>query len=322
MESSVKNTYSEEDILDIPHEEIPDEEFEELDESEKVSEFAAVESKTYFQDAWSRFVKNKLALVSLVFLTFMITLAIFVPIFSPYTYDEIDHSQINALPNLYHWLGTDRFGRDIFVRIMYGARISLSVGVAAAGLNLVIGVTYGVICGYIGGKLDLILMRVVDIIYAVPTLLYVILVMLIFGANILAMLIAIGISSWVGMARLVRGQILTLKEREYAQAAYVIGASKARIMFKHLIVNCLGPIIVDTMLMVPTAIFTESFLAFVGIGISVPQASWGTMASEARTILQTQPLQMLWPVLAICLTMLSLNFIGDGLSEALDPRGR
>ena len=250
----------------------------------------------------------------------VILFAIFAPMFSPYTYDGQDLTCRNALPNAAHWFGTDKFGRDIFVRIMYGARISLSVGFAAALLNLVIGVAYGAVCGYFGGKVDMILMRLVDIIYSVPTLLYVILIMLIFGSNIFSMLLAIGISSWVGMARLVRGQILTLKEQEYALAAYVIGASKKRIMFKHLIVNCMGPIIVNTTLMVPNAIFTEAFLAFVGIGISIPQASWGTMANDARSLIQSQPIQIIWPVLAICLTMLSLNFIGDGLSEALDPK--
>ncbi len=304
------------EILDA----IPDDQFELLDDSEKDSEFVAMESKTYFQDAWRRFKKNKLALVSFIFIVIIVLMAILVPIFSPYTYDGMDFTYRNGSPNLKHLFGTDKFGRDIFVRIMYGARISLSVGFAAALLNLLIGVTYGVICGYIGGKTDLILMRLVDIIYSVPTLLYVILIMLIFGSNMFSMLLAIGISSWVGMARLVRGQILTLKEQEYAQAAYVIGASRARIMFKHLIVNCMGPIIVNTTLMVPSAIFTEAFLAFVGIGISIPQASWGTMANEARSLIQTEPIQMLWPVLAICLTMLSLNFIGDGLSEALDPK--
>ena len=279
---------------------IEDSEFARLDDSEKDSEFVAVESKTYFQDAWGRFKKNKLALVSLVFMAVVILFAVFAPMFSPYTYDGQDLTCRNALPNAAHWFGTDKFGRDIFVRIMYGARISLSVGFAAALLNLVIGVAYGAICGYFGGKVDMILMRLVDIIYSVPTLLYVILIMLIFGSNIFSMLLAIGISSWVGMARLVRGQILTLKEQEYALAAYVIGAS--------------------TTLMVPNAIFTEAFLAFVGIGISIPQASWGTMANDARSLIQSQPIQIIWPVLAICLTMLSLNFIGDGLSEALDPK--
>ena len=303
-------------------EEIADEEFELLGDAEKNPEFVAVESRTFVQDAWSRFRQNGLATVSLVFLAVMVLLAVVVPIVSPYTYDEMDFAQINALPNAAHWLGTDKFGRDILVRLMVGARISLSVGFAAAFLNLVIGVTYGGICGYFGGKTDMILMRVVDIIYSVPTLLYVILVMLVFGSNVFSVLIAIGISSWVDMARLVRAQIMSLKEEEYARAAFIIGASRWRIIFKHLIINCVGAIIVNTMLMVPNAIFTEAFLAFVGIGISIPQASWGTMASEARSLLQTYPLQMLWPVLAISLTMLSLNFIGDGLNEAFDPQKR
>ncbi|MCH5188374.1 MAG: ABC transporter permease, partial [Oscillospiraceae bacterium] len=184
--------------------EIPDEEFAPLDDSEKNSEFAEVEGKTYLQDAWSRFKKNKLALVSLVFLAAMVLLAVFVPMLSPYTYDEMDAARVNALPGASHLLGTDKFGRDILVRLMSGARISLSVGFAAAIMNLVIGVVYGGICGYIGGKTDMILMRVVDIIYSVPTLLYVILIMLVLGPNTLSVLIAIGISSWVGMARLVR----------------------------------------------------------------------------------------------------------------------
>ena len=319
MKHSVADEYQSANVL--PHE-IPDEAFELLDDREKSNEFIAVESRTYFQDAWARFKRNKLAIIGLVFLSAMVLLAVFGPLLCPYTYDEMDFAQTNALPSAAHWLGTDKFGRDIFVRLMYGARISLSIGFAAAALNLVIGVTYGVICGYVGGRTDIILMRLVDIIYAVPTLLYVILFMLIFGSNVFSMIVAIGISSWVGMARLVRGQVLSLKQQEYAQAAYVIGAGRGRILFKHLLVNCLGPIIVDTTLMVPTAIFTEAFLAFVGIGISVPQASWGTMANEARSLLHTQPLQMLWPVLAICLTMLSLNFVGDGLREAIDPKLR
>ena len=316
MEHSIKDG----DPADILSGEIPDEEFELLDDSEKKSDFAAVESRTYFQDAWSRFKKNKLALASLIFLAVMVLLAVFGPMLSPYTYDEMDNVRVNALPSTLHLLGTDRFGRDIFVRLMSGARISLSVGFAAAIMNLVIGTVYGGLCGYVGGRTDLILMRVVDIIYSVPTLLYVILIMLVFGSNVFSVLIAIGISSWAGMARLVRGQILSLKEQEYVQAALVIGADRARILFKHLIVSCLGPIVVETTFIVPTAIFNEAFLAFVGIGISIPQASWGTMANDARSLLQTQPLQMLWPVLAICLTILSLNFIGDGLNEALDPK--
>ncbi|MBE6971231.1 MAG: ABC transporter permease [Ruminococcaceae bacterium] len=301
---------------------LTDDLFEKLHEDEKNNEFIAVSSKTYLQDAWHSFRKNRLAMVSLVFLAVMVLLAIFVPIFSPYTYDGQDLNARNALPSLAHWLGTDKFGRDIFVRIMCGARISLSVGFAAAFINLVIGVVYGGICGYFGGKLDMILMRIADIIYAIPSMLYVIMVMLVFGSNIFSVLLAISVSGWIGMARQVRTQVMSLKEREFAQAALVMGASHNRILYKHLIINCIGPIIVNTTLMVPNAIFTEAFLAFVGIGISIPQASWGTMANEARALLQNYPIQMLWPVLAISLTMLSLNFIGDGLNEALDPKKR
>ncbi len=307
---------------EVIDQEIPEELFEKLPEEEKNNEFIAVQSKTYFQDVWFQFKKDKLALVSLIFLIIMVLLAIFVPIFSKYSYEAQDLTNRNAMPSLEHLMGTDKFGRDIFVRIMYGARISLSVGFAAAGINLVIGTIYGGICGFVGGKLDLILMRIVDIIYSVPTLLYVILIMLIFGSNIFSVLLAICISSWVGLARQVRAQILAQKEMEYALAAKVSGASNSRILFKHLLKNSMGPIIVNTTLMVPNAIFTEAFLSFVGIGISIPQASWGTMANDARSLITSQPIQMMWPVLAICLTMLSLNFIGDGLNKALDPKKR
>ena len=300
--------------------ELSDDMFEKLSDSEKNNEFIAVQSKTYFQDAWAHFKKNKLALVSLCFLFVMVALAILVPLLSPYTYDGQDLTLRNDPPSLSHPLGTDKFGRDIFVRLMYGARISLSVGFSAAFINLFLGVVYGGVCGYFGGKLDMVLMRIADIIYSIPSMLYVIMVMLIFGSNIFSVLLALSVSGWIGMARQVRTQVMSLKEREYAQAARVMGASHRRILFKHLITNSIGPIIVNTTLMVPQAIFTEAFLAFVGIGISIPQSSWGTMANEARSLIQSYPIQMLWPVLAISLTMLSLNFIGDGLNEALDPR--
>ncbi len=296
--------------------------FEKIPDSEKNTEFVAIESKTYFQDAWNCFKKNKLALWGLVFLLVMILLAIFVPMLSPYTYDAQNLDMKNALPSLSHPLGTDKLGRDILVRLMFGARVSLLVGFVAAFLNLIIGVVYGGISGYIGGTTDMIMMRIVDCIYSIPSMLYVILIMMVFGSNIGSVLLGISISSWIGMARQVRTQVQTLKQQEFALAAYVIGASKSRILFKHLIINCMGPIIVSTTLMVPDAIFTESFLAFIGIGISLPQASWGTLASEARSVIQSFPLQIVWPVAAICLTVLSLNFIGDGIGEALDPKTR
>lgn len=296
--------------------------FERLDDSEKNTEFIAMESKTYLRDAWDCFKKNWLALGGLMFLLFMILMAVLVPIVSPYTYDAQNLDMRNAAPSMKHLLGTDKLGRDILVRLMFGARISLMVGFVAAFLNLIIGVVYGGISGYIGGKTDMIMMRVIDCIYSIPSMLYVILIMMVFGSNIGSVLLGICVSSWIGMARQVRTQVQTLKQQEFALAAFVLGASHFRILFKHLILNCMGPIIVSTTLMVPEAIFTESFLAFIGIGISLPQASWGTLASEARSVIQSYPLQIVWPVLAICLTVLSLNFIGDGVGEALDPKNR
>lgn len=301
---------------------LPPEAFELLPDSEKNADFVAMESRSFFQDAWSNFRKNKLALVSLYFILFVCLLAVLVPILSPYTYDGMDTTAMNQLPSLQHWFGTDKFGRDIFVRVMYGARISLSVGFAAAGINLVIGVIYGGVAGYLGGRADLIMMRVVDMLYSIPSLLYVILIMLVFGSNMFSVLLGICVSSWVGMARLVRTQVLSLKEQEFSLAAFVMGASRARILFKHLIINSIGPIIVSLTMMVPSAIFQESFLGFVGIGISAPMSSWGTLANEARMVLNSYPLQIVWPVLSICLTMLALNFLGDGLGEALDPKKR
>ena len=301
---------------------LPPEAFELLPDSEKNADFVAMESRSFFQDAWSNFRKNKLALVSLYFILFVCLLAVLVPILSPFTYDGMDTTALNQLPSLQHWFGTDKFGRDIFVRVMYGARISLSVGFAAAGINLVIGVIYGGVAGYLGGRVDLIMMRVVDMLYSIPSLLYVILIMLVFGSNMFSVLLGICVSSWVGMARLVRTQVLYLKEQEFSLAAFVMGASRARILFKHLIINSIGPIIVSLTMMVPSAIFQESFLGFVGIGISAPMSSWGTLANEARMVLNSYPLQIVWPVLSICLTMLALNFLGDGLGEALDPKKR
>ena len=185
-----------------------------------------------------------------------------------------------------------------------------------------IGIIYGGIAGYVGGKADLIMMRIVDMLYSIPSLLYIILIMLVFGSNMFSVLLGICISSWVGMARLVRTQVMSLKEQEFSLAAFVMGASRSRILFKHLIVNSIGPIIVSLTLMVPSAIFQESFLGFVGIGISAPMSSWGTLANEARMVLNSYPIQIVWPVLSICLTMLALNFLGDGLGEALDPKKR
>ncbi|MCD7892598.1 MAG: ABC transporter permease [Erysipelotrichaceae bacterium] len=294
--------------------------FEKLDESEKNAEKINYESKTYFQDAWSRFKENKLALVGLIFLAIMVACCILIPIISPYTYDGQDMSIRNAGMSLAHPMGTDSFGRDMLVRVMYGGRISLSVGVLAAFICLCIGVVYGGISGYVGGRVDMLMMRFVDMMYSIPDILYVILIVVVMEPSMFSILLGISISSWMGMARQVRTQVLTLKEQEFALAAFVIGASDARILLKHLIVNAMGPIIVQVTMLVPSAIFNEAYLGFLGIGLNAPQASWGTLANDARSVMSVYPMQVVWPVLAICLTMLALNFIGDGLGEALDPK--
>ena len=294
--------------------------FEKLDDSEKNAEKISYESKTYLQDAWNRFKQNKLALIGLGFIIFMLVCCIILPIVLPYTYDGQNMSNRNAAPSLAHIMGTDKFGRDILVRILYGGRISLTVGFTAAVISLCIGVTYGGIAGYFGGKVDMVMMRIVDAMYSIPDMLYIILITVVMGSSFTSILLGICISSWMGMARQVRAQVMTLKEQEFSLAAFVIGASKKRILFKHLIINSMGPIIVSFTLLVPSAIFYEATLGFLGVGLSAPQASWGTLANDARALMTAQPLQVIWPVLAICLTMLALNFIGDGLGDALDPK--
>ncbi len=299
---------------------LTDDMFELLDDSEKNSEFIAIESKTFFRDTWDRFKKNKLALFGLIFLVLMVLGAIFVPMFSKYGYTTQNMQLRNALPSLEHPFGTDGLGQDILVRVMYGARISLSIGFVSALINLVIGVIYGGIAGYLGGKVDMVLMRIIDIIYSVPSVLYTLLILMVFGNNIFSMIVAISITSWIQMARQVRTQVMSLKEMEFAMAAKVLGAGHMRILLKHLVVNALGPIIVCLTMMVPNAIFTEAFLSMLGIGLDPLIPSWGALANDCRQLLFTYPIQIIWPIAAICLTILSLNFIGDGLGEALEAK--
>lgn len=294
--------------------------FEPLENSEKNAEKISYESKTYFQDAWGRFRKNKLALMGLCFVIFMLLACIIIPMVSPYTYDGQDVANRYAMPSFAHPFGTDDFGRDSLVRLCMGGRISLAVGFAGAAVCLIIGVVYGAIAGYVGGKVDMLMMRFVDMMYSIPDMLYIIIIVVVFGSNFATIILGICISSWMGMARQVRAQVLTLKEQEFSMAAFVLGASKKRIMFKHLLINSMGPIIVTVALLVPSVIFYEAFLGFLGIGLGVPQASWGTLANDARGLMTAQPLQIMLPVLAICLTMLALNFVGDGLGDALDPK--
>ena len=301
---------------------LSDDLFEKLPEDDKNSEFIAVAIKTFAKDAWDRFRRNKLALGGLIFLIIMIILAIVVPAVAPYQFDTQDMANRNALPSLQHLFGTDKLGRDIFVRVMYGARVSLAIGFSTAAINLVIGILYGGISGYVGGRVDMIMMRIVDIIYAVPSLIYVVLILLVFGDSVGSMMLAICLTSWIGMARQVRTQIMSLKEMEFSLAAKVIGASNSRILIRHLVINALGPIIVSLTMMVPGAIFTEASLSFVGIGLNPAIPSWGKLANDCRQLIFTQPLQVVWPVAAISLTILALNFVGDGIGEAFQARTR
>lgn len=288
-------------------------------------------SITYWQDAWRRLKKNPVAMVSLVFIILLVLLAIFGPFLSPYNYSDQDFERRNEGPSSAHWFGTDTLGRDQFIRVVHGARISMAVGIVAAITTFFIGTIYGGISGYAGGRVDNIMMRIVDIMYSIPFLLWVIMLMVLFreifpatggGAGLYSIFLALGIVFWLPMARIVRGQILTLKEQEFALAAQTIGASRTKILFRHLIPNAMGPIIVTATLSIPEAIFTEAFLSFIGLGVSAPRASWGMLSSDALTSLRSYPHLLLFPALAICLTLLAFNFLGDGLRDALDPRMR
>lgn len=277
-------------------------------------------STTYWHDVWGRFRKDPLALVGLVVIAVMALMAIFVPMLSPYSYDGMDLTSMNQGPSLQHPCGTDQMGRDLFIRILYGARISLTIGLVAALINFAIGVIYGGLSGYIGGRTDMILMRIVDILTSLPSLLYIVLIMLVFGSNMGSVILALCFTSWIGTARVVRSEVMRLKHSEYVLAARLSGANTRQLLVSHLIPNAMGPIIVSTAFLIPNAIFSESFLSFLGIGIQAPMASWGTLANDAIPMMLSQPYQMLCPVVAICLTMFSFNFIGDGLRDALDPR--
>lgn len=283
---------------------------------------APLTTTSYHQDVWRRLKKNKLAMLGLYIILFIVLIAIIGPWLSSLSYSDQNLNATNRPPSAEHLFGTDNLGRDLFIRVLYGARISLSIGIVASLINLTIGVVYGGIAGYFSGRVDRVMMNIVDILYGIPVLLYVILLMVLLTPGLTNIFIALGISYWLGMARIVRGQILSLKEQEYVLAARTIGASKWRILFSHLIPNSLGPIIITMTLAIPEAIFTEAFLSFIGLGVAAPMASWGVLASEGVTSLRSYPFQLLFPALAISITMLAFNFLGDGLRDALDPRVR
>lgn len=331
-------------------------------ESEKEYMVQMRPSTTFFRDGVKRFLKNKVATVSLIIIAIITLSCIIIPFFWPYSYDEmlgvrpgrpVDASYNNLKPfefgetelakkaegeNIFpHIFGTDSQGRDYFIRIVYGARISLTVGFFASIIVLIIGMTVGAISGYCGGKVDLVIMRIVDIIYSLPDMLLIILlaaalkqtklediisgtILEKIGANIISLFIVFGLLYWVSMSRLIRGQILSLREQEYVLAAKAAGASGKWIIFKHLMPNCIGVVIISTALQIPSAIFTESYLSFLGLGVNAPMPSLGSLASDALNGINSYPYRLVIPAIVISLIVLSLNLVGDGLRDAFDPK--
>ena len=279
-------------------------------------------SVTYWSDAWRRFKSNKLAMISTIVLLLIAVLAIVVPMVSRYTYNQNDLTCVNQSPSLAHLFGTDDLGRDIFVRCWEGARVSLSIGLIVSLLNGTIGILYGGIAGYFGGIADNIMMRFCELIAAIPQMLWVILLILIMKPGVGPIIIAIAATGWIGMARLFRGQVFQIKEMEYVMASRTMGAGSLWIIIKHLFPNALSPIITNMAFAIPSAIFAESFLSYIGLGLPLPIASWGVLASDGANKLLSYPYQLVFPAILICLTMLCFNLMGDGLRDALDPRMR
>jgi len=277
-----------------------------------------------WQKAWKRLSHNKAAMFSLFLLLLIIVICVFAPAISPWALDDVDWDNIGTSPDFssQHYFGTDANGRDLFVRTLQGGRISLMVGLLATAVSFIIGILYGAIAGYTGGKTDALMMRFVDILYALPFMFFVILLTVYFGRSIWLIFIAIGAVEWLTMARIVRGQSLSLKQRAFVEAARVTGASHFTIIKRHIIPNTLGPVIVYATLTVPQVILFESFLSFLGLGVQEPMTSWGVLIAEGAAQMESAPWMLLFPASFLAVTLFCLNFIGDGLRDALDPKDR
>jgi oligopeptide transport system permease protein len=273
------------------------------------------------QDAWARLLKNKMAMAGLIFIIFLVVVALLTPWLAPYGYQEQNLELGVSPPSGEHWLGTDIYGRDLLTRLMYGSRISLLVGFVATAVALIIGVLWGAIAGFLGGTIDTLMMRFVDALYALPFTIFIILLAVIFGSNIILLFVAIGAVEWLTMARIVRGQVLIVREQEYIEAATAMGLTRWQIIRRHVIPNVLGPIIVYITLTIPGIILLESSLSFLGLGIQAPMSSWGNMISAGVEAMDDYPWLLLVPGVTLSLTLFALNFLGDGLRDALDPRG-
>ena len=281
----------------------------------------AEDGASLWHDAWLRLKKNRAAVTGGVVLVVMVVLAILTPWIAPYGYEAQNLDLGATPPSAAHWLGTDIFGRDLLTQILYGGRISLAVGFIATAVALVIGVTWGAVAGYVGGRIDSVMMRFVDILYALPFMIFIILLMVVFGRNILLLFLAIGAVEWLTMARIMRTQVQSLRQQEFVEAAVSLGLPPSAIIFKHIIPNALGPIIVYTTLTIPSVMLLEAFLSFLGLGIQPPQTSWGLLISYGAETMEEYPWLLIFPGLALTITLFSLNFLGDGLRDALDVRG-
>lgn len=288
------------------------------DEREKI----AAPHLNAFQDAWIRLRKNKAAVVSMVVIAIILLFAIFAPMFSSYNYRATDYSNIYAKPSFQHPFGTDKYGRDLWVRCWMGTRISLLIGVFAAALDLFIGVTYGAISALVGGRVDSMMQRVIEVLVGVPSLIVIILLMMLMPAGLGTIAVAMAITGWIGMARLVRAEILKLKSSEYVQAAILLGTSRGKIITKHLIPNTVGVIVINTMFTIPSAVFTEAYLSFIGLGLQEPNASLGVLINNGYAVLRSYPHALVFPAVIIVLIMVCFSIFGDGLRDALDPKMR
>ncbi|MFL3655204.1 MAG: ABC transporter permease [Halioglobus sp.] len=288
----------------------------------EINDVAQAEQGTsLWRDAWLRLRRNRLAVLGLTVLLLFIFIAAVTPWIAPYDYAQQDLELGAAPPSAAHWLGTDIFGRDLLTQIMFGGRISLAVGFIATAVALLIGVTWGAIAGYMGGRVDAVMMRLVDIIYALPFMIFIVLLMVVFGRNMLLLFLAIGAVEWLTMARIMRSQVQSLRQQEFVEAAISLGLPTAAIIRRHLIPNALGPIIVYTTLTIPSVMLLEAFLSFLGLGVQPPETSWGLLISYGAESMEEYPWLLVFPGLALTLTLFSLNFLGDGLRDALDVRG-
>ena len=271
-------------------------------------------------DAWIKLRKNRMALFGFAVLLVLCVVSLLTPWIAPYSYEEQDLMLGATPPSAAHWLGTDIFGRDMLTRIMYGGRVSLMVGFIATAVALVIGILWGSIAGFVGGRVDAVMMRIVDIMYALPFMIFIVLLMVVFGRNILLLFVAIGAVEWLTMARIVRSQVMALRKQEFVEAAYSMGLTRWAIIRRHIIPNTLGPVIVYTTLTIPSVMLLEAFLSFLGLGIQPPQSSWGLLINYGVETMEEYPWLLIFPGITLSLTLFALNFLGDGLRDALDPR--